>query len=73
MRSRRWRMAAALAMPAIAAVLVPAGLVGCDDDRRRHDTVIVAPQERHDDRDQDRRHEASKNERRDKQDHRDRD
>ena len=73
MTSRNLRMAAALALPVIAALLVPAGIAGCDDDRRRHNTVIVAPEGRHDDRHQDRRHEANRDEHRDRQEHRDRD
>ncbi len=71
MASRKLRVAAALALPVIAAVLVPAGITGCDDDRRRHNTVIVVPEGRHD-ADQDRRHEAVREERHDSDEHHDR-
>jgi hypothetical protein len=67
------KMAAAFTLPLVAAVLVPAGIAGCDDDRRRHNTVIVAPEERHNDRAYDRYHGANRDEHRDRQEHRDRD
>jgi hypothetical protein len=73
MNVRNLKTAAVLSLPLVAALLAPAGIAGCDDDRRRHNTVIVAPEGRHDDRDQDRRREADRNEHRDRQEHRDRD
>lgn len=73
MTVRDLRMAAALSLPLVAALLVPAGIAGCDDDRRRHSTVIVVPEKRGNDHDQDRRHEASRDEHRDRQEHHDRD
>jgi hypothetical protein len=73
MRSRKLRMAVALALPVIAAVLVPAGITGCDDNRRRHDTVIVAPQERHTDRVIVHDREVHRDEHHESQEHHDRD
>lgn len=73
MTSRNLRMAVALALPVIAAVLVPAGITGCDNDKRRHNTIIVVPEGRRDDRNQDRRHEVNRDEHRDRQERRDRD
>ncbi len=73
MTSRNLRTATALALPVIAAILVPAGITGCDDDKRRHRTVIVAPEERHDDRAYDHNRERNGDEHRNRQEHRDRD
>ena len=72
MSSRKLKMAVALALPVIVAVLVPTGIAGCDDDRRRHNTVIVVPEDRGHAHDQDRRHEANRDEHREGQEHRDR-
>jgi hypothetical protein len=71
MSVRNLRIAAVLALP-LAALLVTAGIAGCDDDRRRQKTVIVVPEGRGHDRDQDRHHKWNRSEHRDQQ-HRDRD
>lgn len=60
-------MAVALALPVIAAVLLPVGIAGCHDDRHGHDRVIVVPEGRG--YDQDRHHEASSDEHRDRREH----